>query len=31
MTKILRETAQTWLPAVLTIAVVGIGIAVATW
>lgn len=31
MTDILRKTAHAWLPAVLTIAVVGIGITVATW
>lgn len=31
MTDILRRTAHTWLPAALTAAVVGIGIAVATW
>lgn len=31
MTDIIRKTAQLWLPAALTAAVVGIGIAVATW
>jgi hypothetical protein len=31
MTKILRDTAQLWVPAALTAVVVGIGIAVATW
>jgi hypothetical protein len=30
MTDILRKTAQVWLPVVLTAAVVGIGITVAT-
>jgi len=31
MTSILRKTAQAWLPIVMTAAVVGIGVAVATW
>jgi len=31
MTTILRKTAQAWLPIVMTAAVVGIGVAVATW
>ena len=31
MTEILRKTASTWLPVALTAAVVGIGVAVATW
>jgi len=31
MTKILQKTAQAWLPVLMTAAVVGIGVAVATW
>ena len=31
MTTMLRKTAQTWLPVLMTAAVVGIGVAVATW
>ena len=31
MTEILRKTASMWLPVALTAAVVGIGVAVATW
>ena len=31
MTEILRKTAQTWIPVALTAAVVGIGVAFATW
>ena len=31
MAEILRKTAQAWLPVALTAAVVGIGVAFATW
>jgi hypothetical protein len=31
MTTMLRKTAQQWLPIVMTAAVVGIGVAVASW
>jgi hypothetical protein len=31
MTEILRKTAHAWLPLAMTVAVVGIGVTIATW